>query len=152
MCLCFHFYVNIVFVCESRVHSRRKIKAGEAGAHGENLFWAVPALQWVCVSVFDIRYAASLHCFNPCLCAGQSLNSVKVKAGEALRLHRTSVGEEAQEDSAVEREDREGSEESSPSVTAESPTSNRGVFSTITHAVQNTVSTQTWCQSTQNHW
>lgn len=69
---------------------------------------------------------------------GQSLNSVKVKAGEALRLHRTSVGEEAQEDSAVEREDREGSEESSPSVTAESPTSNRGVFSTITHAVQNT--------------
>uniref|UniRef100_A0A671THT6 Family with sequence similarity 114 member A1 n=1 Tax=Sparus aurata TaxID=8175 RepID=A0A671THT6_SPAAU len=57
---------------------------------------------------------------------GQSLTSVKVKAGEALRLHSTSVGEEA-------REEDEGAEES-----REGGASGRGVFSTITHAVQNT--------------
>ncbi|XP_022061761.2 protein NOXP20 isoform X2 [Acanthochromis polyacanthus] len=78
---------------------------------------------------------------------GQSLTSVKVKAGEALRLHRTSVGEEAQEeeDGAEEKEDGGGEsgetdvsscgESSSPNAAA---ASSRGVFSTITHAVQNT--------------
>lgn len=69
---------------------------------------------------------------------GQSLNSVKVKAGEALRLHRTSVGEEAQEDGGVE----EGADcaDASHSVSAESPTSNRGVLSTITHAGKSVIS------------
>ncbi|XP_040891493.1 protein NOXP20 isoform X2 [Toxotes jaculatrix] len=78
---------------------------------------------------------------------GQSLTSVKVKAGEALRLHRTSVGEEAQEEedegAEVKREgggeggelDLPTSEESS---SASAVASSRGVFSTITHAVQNT--------------
>ncbi|CAL9700263.1 unnamed protein product [Knipowitschia caucasica] len=60
---------------------------------------------------------------------GQSLSSVKVKAGEALRLHRTSVGEEAQEDVAAET-----------SHPIESPTSNRGVFSSITHAGKSVIS------------
>uniref|UniRef100_A0A669ENS9 Family with sequence similarity 114 member A1 n=1 Tax=Oreochromis niloticus TaxID=8128 RepID=A0A669ENS9_ORENI len=59
---------------------------------------------------------------------GHSLTSVKVKAGEALRLHRTSVGEEAQEEEEGAEEKKEGGVE----------TSSRGVFSTITHAVQNT--------------
>lgn len=59
---------------------------------------------------------------------GHSLSSVKVKAGEALRLHSVSVGEEAQEEEP----------ESSHTDTVESPSANRGVFSTISHAVQNT--------------
>uniref|UniRef100_A0A8C6UQI0 Family with sequence similarity 114 member A1 n=1 Tax=Neogobius melanostomus TaxID=47308 RepID=A0A8C6UQI0_9GOBI len=70
---------------------------------------------------------------------GQSLNSVKVKAGEALRLHRTSVGEEAEE----EDEGVEGGADcadTSHSVSVESPTSNRGVFSTITHAGKSVIS------------
>ncbi|XP_026159901.1 protein NOXP20 isoform X2 [Mastacembelus armatus] len=78
---------------------------------------------------------------------GQSLTSVKVKAGEALRLHRTSVGEEAHEEEGGAEEKREeggengeaglfSSGESSPASVAAS--SGRGVFSTITHAVQNT--------------
>ncbi|XP_029015202.1 protein NOXP20 isoform X2 [Betta splendens] len=79
---------------------------------------------------------------------GQSLTSVKAKAGEALRLHRTSVGEEAQEE-----EEEEGAEETaeggggeahvsssteppSPSAAAE----RRGVFSTITHAGKSVIS------------
>ncbi|XP_060921591.1 protein NOXP20 [Labrus mixtus] len=80
---------------------------------------------------------------------GQSLTSVKVKAGEALRLNRTSVGEEAREE---EEEGEEGGEEGAegkreegdtdPSSSAESSGSaaapGRGVFSSITHAVQNT--------------
>nr|XP_046269399.1 protein NOXP20 isoform X2 [Scatophagus argus] len=77
---------------------------------------------------------------------GHSLTSVKAKAGEALRLHRTSVGEEAreeEEEGAEERGDEAGQSgdadlsgcgESSASAAA----SGRGVFSTITHAVQNT--------------
>ncbi|XP_053275501.1 protein NOXP20 isoform X1 [Pleuronectes platessa] len=89
---------------------------------------------------------------------GQSLSSVKVKAGGALRLHRTSVGEEAREEeegrAELKREGggesaevkREGGGESaeadsSTSVESSSPTaaaSSRGVFSSITHAVQNT--------------
>lgn len=86
------------------------------------------------------------------LCAGQSLTSVKVKAGEALRLHRTSVGEEAQEEEEGAEEKTEGGVESreidlSNSGESSSPTaataSSRGVFSTITHAVQNTVSEHT---------
>ncbi|KAF7666223.1 hypothetical protein LDENG_00114500 [Lucifuga dentata] len=72
---------------------------------------------------------------------GQSLNSVKVKAGEALRLHRTSVGEEAQEEEVVEekREGRGGGEEGEVDLSQSSVSGpSRGVFSTITHAVQNT--------------
>ncbi|XP_027138487.1 protein NOXP20 [Larimichthys crocea] len=85
---------------------------------------------------------------------GQSLTSVKTKAGEALRLHRTSVGEEAREEEEREEggaeEKREGgggeggSESgetdlsSSGESTASHAASGRGVFSTITHAVQNT--------------
>lgn len=78
---------------------------------------------------------------------GHSLTSVKVKAGEALRLHRTSVGEEAQEEEEGAEEKKEGGVESreadlSNSAESSSPTaataSSRGVFSTITHAVQNT--------------
>uniref|UniRef100_A0A8C3AYF8 Family with sequence similarity 114 member A1 n=1 Tax=Cyclopterus lumpus TaxID=8103 RepID=A0A8C3AYF8_CYCLU len=60
---------------------------------------------------------------------GQSLTSVKTKAGEALRLHRTSVGEEAREETELS-----GSVETPVGAAA----SGRGVFSTITHAVQNT--------------
>ncbi|MEQ2259388.1 hypothetical protein XENORESO_010955, partial [Xenotaenia resolanae] len=73
--------------------------------------------------------------------SGQSLTSVKVKAGEALRLHKTSVGEEAleeEDEGAGERKDgAEGSDRSSLSA-APAAASTRGVFSTITHAVQNT--------------
>ncbi|XP_029290317.1 protein NOXP20 isoform X2 [Cottoperca gobio] len=78
---------------------------------------------------------------------GQSLTSVK-KAGEALRLHRTSVGEEAQEEeeeAAEEEEKKEGGGESGETELSSSgessvsaAVSSRGVFSTITHAVQNT--------------
>lgn len=87
------------------------------------------------------------------VCTGQSLTSVKAKAGEALRLHRTSVGEEAQEEEtegAEEKEEGGGeegenadpscSEESSSSGAAAAAAPSRGVFSSITHAVQNTVS------------
>uniref|UniRef100_A0A3Q2YIL6 Family with sequence similarity 114 member A1 n=1 Tax=Hippocampus comes TaxID=109280 RepID=A0A3Q2YIL6_HIPCM len=56
---------------------------------------------------------------------GHSLTSVKVKAGEALRLHRTSVGEEARE------EEEDTTEENAVA-------SNRGVFSAISNVVQNT--------------
>lgn len=84
-----------------------------------------------------------------CLCAGQSLTSVKTKAGEALRLHRTSVGEEAleeeEEQEGAERRREGGGENGDPDVSACEESSlraaapGRGVFSTLTHAVQNTV-------------
>lgn len=90
-----------------------------------------------------------LH-LSVCLCAGQSLTSVKVKAGEALRLHSTSVGEEAREEDEGAEESREGGGESgetdlsgSGESSASAAASGRGVFSTITHAVQNTVSEHT---------
>lgn len=94
-----------------------------------------------------------------CMCvhAGQSLTSVKTKAGEALRLRMTSVGEVQKDDEGAEgkkeNEDKDpsGSGESSASAAA----SGRGVFSTITHAVQNTVSEHTHtlerATSLQNH-
>ncbi|XP_036951186.1 protein NOXP20 isoform X1 [Acanthopagrus latus] len=77
---------------------------------------------------------------------GQSLTSVKVKAGEALRLHSTSVGEEAREEDEGAEESREGGGSESGEAdlsgsgesTASAAASGRGVFSTITHAVQNT--------------
>ncbi|XP_075886466.1 protein NOXP20 [Nelusetta ayraudi] len=83
---------------------------------------------------------------------GQSMTSVKTKAGEALRLHRTSVGEEAQEQLDAEEEEEEEEEEEKEGVdekgnkddgdpaeaTAAAGSSGKGVFSTITHAVQNT--------------
>ncbi|XP_032393690.1 protein NOXP20 isoform X2 [Etheostoma spectabile] len=77
---------------------------------------------------------------------GQSLTSVKTKAGEALRLHRTSVGEEAQEEEeGAEGEKKEEGGESGETELSSSgeyivsaAASGRGVFSTITHAVQNT--------------
>ncbi|XP_068176805.1 protein NOXP20 [Antennarius striatus] len=73
---------------------------------------------------------------------GQSLTSVKMKAGEALRLHRTSVGEEAQEaeEGAEQRTEEGGSNgDTDPSNSPASPTAfSRGVLSTITNAVQNT--------------
>lgn len=81
--------------------------------------------------------------------SGHSLTSVKVKAGEALRLHRTSVGEEALEEEgedAGEKKEGDGDpdvaslEESSPASAAPAAAPNKGVFSTITHAVQSTVS------------
>lgn len=77
------------------------------------------------------------------------MTSVKTKAGEALRLHRTSVGEEAQEqlDAEEEEEEKEGGDEKGnkddgdpAEATAAAGSSGKGVFSTITHAVQNTVS------------
>ena len=78
--------------------------------------------------------------------AGQSLTSVKTKAGEALRLRMTSVGEEVQKEDEGAEEKKEN-EDKDPSSSGESPASaaasGRGVFSTITHAVQNTVSEQT---------
>ncbi|XP_067106883.1 protein NOXP20 [Osmerus mordax] len=79
---------------------------------------------------------------------GQGLTSVKEKAGGALRLHRTSVGEEAREEEGEERKGG-GEEESkgggggesgggsaSSALSTEAPS--RGVLSTITYAVQNT--------------
>uniref|UniRef100_A0A672JF48 Family with sequence similarity 114 member A1 n=1 Tax=Salarias fasciatus TaxID=181472 RepID=A0A672JF48_SALFA len=60
---------------------------------------------------------------------GHSLTSVKVKAGEALRLHKTSVGEEAREEEIQETGASVPAESSSPNAAG------RGVFSTITHAV-----------------
>ncbi|KAM7394230.1 hypothetical protein PAMP_021043 [Pampus punctatissimus] len=79
---------------------------------------------------------------------GQSLTTVKVKAGEALRLHKTSVGEEAreeEEEEELEVKRKEGGESrdadlsnSGESSSASATASNRGVFSTITNAVQNT--------------
>nr|XP_057936870.1 protein NOXP20 [Doryrhamphus excisus] len=71
---------------------------------------------------------------------GHSLSSVKVKAGEALRLHKTSVGEEAIEKEEDTSEDKPGGEsvdltESEEAITT---TTNRGVFSAISNAVQNT--------------
>lgn len=93
---------------------------------------------------------SNLLCFFNlvCLGTGHSLTSVKVKAEEALRLHRTSVGEEAREDEDGTEEKREEGEETGEATlcsTGEStspspPSSSRGVFSTLTHAVQNTVS------------
>ncbi|KAM7009729.1 protein NOXP20 [Tautogolabrus adspersus] len=85
---------------------------------------------------------------------GQSLTSVKVKAGEALRLNRTSVGEEAREEEERE-EGAEGKREeggggggggesgdtdlsSSAEASGSAAAPGRGVFSSITHAVQNT--------------
>ncbi|XP_044047094.1 protein NOXP20 isoform X2 [Siniperca chuatsi] len=77
---------------------------------------------------------------------GHSLTSVKAKAGEALRLHKTSVGEEAREEEAEGAEEKSkgggDSGETDLSSSGESSASaaapGRGVFSTITHAVQNT--------------
>ncbi|XP_070845818.1 protein NOXP20 isoform X3 [Chaetodon trifascialis] len=76
---------------------------------------------------------------------GQSLTSVKTKAGDALRLHRTSVGEEAREEEEGAEEKTEGGGESgdtdlstSGEASVSAAASGRGVFSTITHAVQNT--------------
>ncbi|XP_061833025.1 protein NOXP20 [Nerophis lumbriciformis] len=70
---------------------------------------------------------------------GHSLSSVKVKAGEALRLHKTSVGEEARE----EEEEEEVVSEDKPAVESVEPggpdeAANRGVFSAISNVVQNT--------------
>uniref|UniRef100_A0A3P9KAX8 Family with sequence similarity 114 member A1 n=1 Tax=Oryzias latipes TaxID=8090 RepID=A0A3P9KAX8_ORYLA len=72
---------------------------------------------------------------------GQSLTSVKVKAGEALRLHRTSVGEEAREEEEGAEGKTDGAGDVEPSGAEESTSADvpsRGVFSTISHAVQNT--------------
>ncbi|XP_051940220.1 protein NOXP20 [Hippocampus zosterae] len=76
---------------------------------------------------------------------GHSLTSVKVKAGEALRLHRTSVGEEAREEEEDTTEEKpEGRGESDQlsgheeSTTTSAAASNRGVFSAISNVVQNT--------------
>ncbi|XP_076585513.1 protein NOXP20 isoform X2 [Chaetodon auriga] len=75
---------------------------------------------------------------------GQSLTSVKAKAGDALRLHRTSVGEEAREEEGAEEKTEGGGESgdidlsSSGEASVSAAASGRGVFSTITHAVQNT--------------
>ncbi|KAG7268081.1 hypothetical protein CRUP_027559 [Coryphaenoides rupestris] len=76
---------------------------------------------------------------------GQSLTSVKEKAGEALRLHRTSVGEEAQEEAGERRGGGGGAGEQGAEAAGEGPqhsgtVASRGVFSTLTHAVQNTAS------------
>ncbi|CAL8351213.1 unnamed protein product [Boreogadus saida] len=69
---------------------------------------------------------------------GQSLSSVKEKAGGALRLHRTSVGEEVQEEGRSEGGGEEGQAEASESPPPSAAVASRGVFSTLTHAVQNT--------------
>ncbi|XP_059194081.1 protein NOXP20 isoform X2 [Centropristis striata] len=76
-----------------------------------------------------------------------SATSSVAKAGEALRLHRTSVGEEAreEEEQAEEEEKKEGGGDSgetelsgSDEASVNTAAPGRGVFSTITHAVQNT--------------
>nr|XP_046189217.1 protein NOXP20-like [Oncorhynchus gorbuscha] len=72
---------------------------------------------------------------------GNSLTSVKEKAG-ALRLHRTSVGEEAREEGDEERkEGGEEEEDSCPqSALVTTPPPSRGVLSTITHAGKSVIS------------
>ncbi|XP_036790108.1 protein NOXP20 isoform X2 [Oncorhynchus mykiss] len=72
---------------------------------------------------------------------GNSLTSVKEKAG-ALRLHRTSVGEEAREEGEEERkEGGEEEEDSCPqSALVTTPPPSRGVLSTITHAGKSVIS------------
>ncbi|XP_068607097.1 protein NOXP20 [Brachionichthys hirsutus] len=71
---------------------------------------------------------------------GKSSIAIYLRAGEALHLHRTSVGEEAQD--AEEGAERRREEGGNNGETGESPASpaafSRGVFSTITNAVQNT--------------
>ncbi|KAG8014811.1 Krueppel-like factor 3, partial [Nibea albiflora] len=70
---------------------------------------------------------------------GQSLTSVKTKAGEALRLHRTSVGEEAREDGGEEggaeekREEGGGGGEGEGGESGETDLSSSGE-STASHA------------------
>lgn len=78
------------------------------------------------------------------------MTSVKTKAGEALRLHRTSVGEEAQEQPDEEEEGGAGGEDGgnkddAGNAEAAAASSGKGVFSAITHAVQNTVSPDNQC-------
>ncbi|XP_064871981.1 protein NOXP20 [Oncorhynchus nerka] len=68
---------------------------------------------------------------------GNSLTSVKEKAG-ALRLHRNSVGEEAREEGEEER--KEGGEEEEDSCPQSAPPPSRGVLSTITHAGKSVIS------------
>lgn len=73
------------------------------------------------------------------------MTSVRTKAGEALRLHRTSVGEEAQEQLDEEEQrtvarDDDGNKEDVVPTEDTAASSGKGVFSAITHAVQNTVS------------
>ncbi|KAK6324410.1 hypothetical protein J4Q44_G00037520 [Coregonus suidteri] len=71
---------------------------------------------------------------------GNSLTSVKEKAG-ALRLHRTSVGEEAREEEEEEEGGEEEEEDSCPqSALATTPPPSRGVLSTITHAGKSVIS------------
>ncbi|XP_062372197.1 protein NOXP20 isoform X2 [Sardina pilchardus] len=67
---------------------------------------------------------------------GQSLSSVREKAGVALRMPQASSCEEAEEDGGSNA-DSSGPEELSPPPTA-APQPAKGVFSTITSAVQNT--------------
>lgn len=123
---------------------------------GMSYFFICPFFFLSCLLFCMFQFSTSLQ-----LCvflgAGQSLTSVKVKAGEALRLHRTSVGEEAREEEDGAEETREGGGEggeADPSSNGEftsSPSgapSSRGVFSTITHAVQNTVSENTQAHRT----
>ncbi|XP_061535111.1 protein NOXP20 isoform X2 [Phycodurus eques] len=63
---------------------------------------------------------------------GHGLTSAKAKAGEALRLRGTSLGEEAGED------EPEGAGESVRLTGLRESASNRGVFSAISNVVQNT--------------
>lgn len=105
-----------------------------------------PVVFFHCLIFPHSHSLSSLHPLRV-LCAGQGLTSVKTKAGEALRLHRTSVGEEAREEEEGTEERREGGSESgdtdlpnSGESSVSPAASGRGVFSTITHAVQNTVS------------
>ncbi|XP_061627219.1 protein NOXP20 isoform X2 [Phyllopteryx taeniolatus] len=75
---------------------------------------------------------------------GHGLTSAKAKAGEALRLRGTSLGEEAREDAtedATEDEpegEPEGAVESVRLTGLRESASNRGVFSAISNVVQNT--------------
>ncbi|XP_077574587.1 protein NOXP20 [Stigmatopora nigra] len=76
---------------------------------------------------------------------GHSLTSVKAKAGEALRLHKTSVGEEAKEEDVDMLEEKQTGEEENVQPSSfeegsspEATTSNRGVFSAISNAMHNT--------------
>ncbi|KAJ8000476.1 hypothetical protein DPEC_G00180510 [Dallia pectoralis] len=72
---------------------------------------------------------------------GHSLSSVKDKAGEALRLHRTSIGEEAlEEHGEEERKEAGGDEENLQSVMTPNTAPSRGVLSTITHAGKSVIS------------
>lgn len=139
MCVC---------VCEQKPPEKKDNAWGGWSSWGKSLLSSATSTvgkSWLHFESTFLTLASHwTFCFSTCLRTGQSVTSVKTKAGEALRLHRTSVGEEAQEQLDGEEErrvegDDSGNKEDAGNAEATAATG-KGVFSAITHAVQNTVS------------